>query len=148
MLGRLAALTHSDGSPMTRIYGPLDTADRGGTVAFNFLDRQGRVVDERLVEREAAASMVSLRTGCFCNPGAGELAFGIGGTLLGGRVSKAVHSIDEYLQALRLPSGGAVRASLGLVSNTADVEQFITFAESTYRDRLVRADGLPPRERC
>lgn len=148
MIERLSSLTHSDGSPMTEIYGPKDTVDRGGTVAFNILDSRGRVVDERIVETEAGAQTISLRTGCFCNPGAGELAFGISDRLLNGRVSRNVQSIDHYLQALRLPSGGAIRASLGLVSNTADVDRFLDFVESTYRDRLVRADGLPPRESC
>jgi selenocysteine lyase/cysteine desulfurase len=148
MLERLTALTHSDGSPLVRIYGPLDTVDRGGTVAFNFLDLSGRVVDERVVQADAAARRISLRTGCFCNPGAGELAFGIGDKELNGQVSRHVQTIDQYLQALRLPSGGAVRASVGLVSNTRDVDRFLEFAASAYRDRLVRADGLPPRESC
>lgn len=148
LLRRLGDLTHGNGAPMARIYGPCDTTDRGGTVAFNFLDPHGRIVDERLVEREAAAARISLRTGCFCNPGAGELAFGIGRGALRGRIGRRARSIDEYLRTLRLPSGGAVRASLGLVSNVADVETFIAFAESTYRDRPADTEGLPPRERC
>ncbi|HEU5353988.1 MAG TPA: aminotransferase class V-fold PLP-dependent enzyme [Actinocrinis sp.] len=148
MLQRLGALTHGNGEPMARIYGPRDTEDRGGTVAFNFLDPHGHVVDERLVEREAAAARISLRTGCFCNPGAGELAFGIGRGALRGRIGRKSRGIDEYLRTLRLPSGGAVRVSLGLVSNVADVEGFIAFAERTYRDRPASSEGLPPRERC
>jgi selenocysteine lyase/cysteine desulfurase len=148
LLERLGDLTHANGAPMARIYGPRNTTARGGTVAFNFIDPSGRVVDERLVEREAAASRISLRTGCFCNPGAGELAFGIGRGTLRGRVGRRTRSIDEYLRALKLPTGGAVRVSLGLASNVADVERFITFAEHTYKDRPAITDGLPPRERC
>jgi selenocysteine lyase/cysteine desulfurase len=148
LLQRLGDLTHGNGAPMARIYGPRDTEARGGTVAFNFLDPQGHVVDERLVEREAAAARISLRTGCFCNPGAGELAFGIGRGALRGRIGRKTRGIDEYLRTLRLPSGGAVRVSLGLVSNVADVEGFIAFAERTYRDRPADSQGLPPRERC
>ncbi|MBS2965798.1 aminotransferase class V-fold PLP-dependent enzyme [Actinocrinis puniceicyclus] len=148
LLHRLGGLTHGNGAPMIRIYGPRDTKDRGGTVAFNFLDPDGRIVDERLVEREAAAARISVRTGCFCNPGAGELAFGIGRGALRGRISRKARSIDEYLHSLRLPSGGAVRVSLGMVSNVADVEGFIDFCERTYRDRQADSEGLPPRERC
>jgi selenocysteine lyase/cysteine desulfurase len=148
LLKRLAALEHGNGAPLARIYGPRTTAGRGGTVAFNFLDPHGRVVDERLVEREAAAANVSLRTGCFCNPGAGEMAFDIGRGSLRGRVGRKMQSIDDYLRALKLPSGGAVRASLGMASNVADVERFIAFAERTYRDRPASADGLPPRDHC
>ena len=63
-------------------------------------------------------------------------------------MSRQVQSIDQYLQALRLPSGGAVRASLGLASNKQDVDRFLEFASTAYRDRWVRADGLEPRESC
>jgi selenocysteine lyase/cysteine desulfurase len=147
-LDRLGELSHGNGTPLVRIYGPRDAKERGGTVAFNFLDPQGRVVDERLVEREAAAARISLRTGCFCNPGAGELAFDIGRSALRGRIGRRTRSIDEYLRNLRLPSGGAVRISLGLASNVADVETFVEWAERTYRDRPADSEGLPPRERC
>jgi hypothetical protein len=37
----------------------------------------GQVVDERLAAVEATAAKISLRTGCFCNPGAGEGTFGL-----------------------------------------------------------------------
>ena len=77
LLAGLRDLRHSDGSPATRIYGPPTWQRRGPTIAFNFLHRDGRVVDERYVDRAAAAHGISLRTGCFCNPGAGEAAFAL-----------------------------------------------------------------------
>lgn len=71
LLTGLRALRHSDDSPMARVYGPLDAgAARGGTVALNLLGADGRIVDERVVTRDSAARGISLRTGCFCNPGA------------------------------------------------------------------------------
>jgi selenocysteine lyase/cysteine desulfurase len=148
LLYRLSTLKHTNGTPMARIYGPRGMAGRGGTVAFNFVDPSGRLIDERVVEREAAAQYISLRTGCFCNPGAGEMAFNIGRGLLRGRISRRVRSIDDYLQALKLPTGGAVRASLGLASNVHDVERFIAFAEQVYRDRAADNGSLPPRDHC
>jgi selenocysteine lyase/cysteine desulfurase len=148
LLEQLGALTHGNGAPMVQIYGPRDTTNRGGTVAFNFLDPKGTVVDERMVEVEAAADRISLRTGCFCNPGAGEMAFGIGRSSLRGRVGKRARTIDEYLHLLKLPTGGAVRVSLGLASNIHDVQRLIDFAERTYRDRPASVEGLTPRERC
>ena len=72
LLGRLAAMRHGNGEPMARIYGPAHIRGRGGTVAFNLLDPAGRVIDERAVLRATAAAGISIRTGCFCNPGAGE----------------------------------------------------------------------------
>ena len=46
-------------------------------MAFNSLHPDGRVVDERFVDNVPAEHDISLRTGCFCNPGAGEAAFAV-----------------------------------------------------------------------
>jgi hypothetical protein len=37
-------------------------------------------------------------------------------------------TLDDYIRAPGLPPGGAVRASLGLASNFADIDRFLTFA--------------------
>jgi molybdenum cofactor sulfurtransferase len=82
----LATLAHSNGAPVATIYGPRDLDRRGATIAVNFLHPDGRIVDERYVDRLARAQMISVRTGCFCNPGAGEVAFTISReTLVGDR---------------------------------------------------------------
>jgi selenocysteine lyase/cysteine desulfurase len=148
MLGRLAALRHSGGEPMALIYGPSGPHGRGGTVAFNLLDPRGRIVDERAVARDTAAAGISVRTGCFCNPGAGEGAFGITRAHVAGAFRQRARTVDEYLESMGLPSGGAIRASVGLASNLADVEQFLSFIEETYRDQPADAAGLAPRLRC
>lgn len=147
-LRRLAGLKHSDGAPMARVYGPTDTRDRGGTVAFNLLDANGLVVDERLVAAETSAATISLRTGCFCNPGVGEDAFGLDQRSLKPLRHTKTSSLDDYLRLIGLPTAGAIRASLGLVSTVGDVDRFVDFVEKTYRDRVPDAVGLPPRDRC
>jgi selenocysteine lyase/cysteine desulfurase len=148
LLDRLAGLRHGNGHPMVRLYGPGTTQRRGGTVAFNLLDPAGRVVDERIAARELAAAGISVRTGCFCNPGAGENAFAITEGTLRAVDGDRMRSIDEYLDVLALPSGGAIRASLGLVSNVEDIERFCDFLEQTYRDRYPDTGSLQPRLRC
>src|SRR5580693_2803840 len=120
LLGCLAGLKHGNGAPMVRLYGPPDGEARGGTVAFNFLDARGAVVDEREVVRE------------------GWREFG----------RRDLRTVDDYLELTGLPTGGAVRVSLGLVSSVGDVERFLDFAERTYRDREPGRDGLAPRLRC
>jgi selenocysteine lyase/cysteine desulfurase len=57
------------------------------------------------------------------------------------------HTIDEYLTLLGLPSAGAIRVSLGIASNSADVERFLKFA-ATYRGRYPDPSGLSPRLTC
>ncbi|MFB9199488.1 aminotransferase class V-fold PLP-dependent enzyme [Actinomadura verrucosospora] len=148
LLRRLGDLRHADGSPLVRVYGPEGAGGRGGTVAFNVLDRRGAVVDERIVARDTAAAGISIRTGCFCNPGAGEGAFEIPEHALRRTARLRMRTLDDYLGVLGLPSGGAVRASLGLVSNVADVEHLIAFLGARYADREPDRTGLRPRERC
>lgn len=136
LLHALLDLKHESGVALLRIYGPVDLVDRGGTVALNFYDRDGRFVDHRLVERLANAAGISLRTGCFCNPGDGELALGLSGDELG--ACFAIHSdrlsLDEFHRCIDAKSTGAVRISLGLVSTFADVYRFVAFAH-TFLDR-------------
>ncbi len=147
LLDGLSSLRHSDGSPATTIYGPRSSEQRGATIAFNFLHPDGRVVDERYVDRIAARHNVSLRTGCFCNPGAGEVAFTISReTLLGGEFGDGM-TLDDYMDVIGLPTGGAVRASLGIASNSRDVQRFFAFA-SEFIDLADTPDDLPARAAC
>ncbi|MEW1779281.1 aminotransferase class V-fold PLP-dependent enzyme [Streptomyces sp. NPDC086777] len=154
LLSGLRALRHSDGSPLVRVYGAdgadagRTDADRGGTVALNVLGADGRIVDERVVTRDSAAHGISLRAGCFCNPGAGEEAFDLPLTRLRTAADTQVGSLDAYLELLELPSAGAVRVSLGVSSQPGDVETFLAFVAGTYRDRVPTAAGLAARESC
>jgi selenocysteine lyase/cysteine desulfurase len=56
--------------------------------------------------------------------------------------------MDQYIGLLGLPSGGAVRASVGLASNVDDVERFLGFVATTYQDRVGGTGGLAPRRGC
>jgi molybdenum cofactor sulfurtransferase len=147
LLETLDSLRHANGAPAVTIYGPDGLERRGATVAFNFLHPDGRVVDERYVDRLARRHNISLRTGCFCNPGAGEVAFTIAReTLLGGEFGEGM-TLDDYLRVIGLPSGGAVRASLGLASNTSDLVRFAAFAPE-FVDLAAVPDDLPARAGC
>jgi selenocysteine lyase/cysteine desulfurase len=161
LLECLGRMRHSSGAPMTRLYGPASVAARGGTVALNFLDPDGRVVDERAVARDASAARISLRTGCFCNPGAGEAAFGLSRRHLrhawrtmsrrrgaGAATGTGAGAVEDYLSLVGLPTGGAVRVSFGVASTLDDVDAFLDFAERTYRDRRPDLAGLAPRHNC
>jgi selenocysteine lyase/cysteine desulfurase len=148
LVDRLAALRHGNGEPMARIYGPAGTRERGGTVAFNLLDPRGRIIDERAVARASAAAGISLRFGCFCNPGASEAISQRPAQTWRKAARVPIRTMDQYLDVLDLPSAGAVRASVGLASNIADVERFLTFVETTFQDRAARTQGLTARKGC
>ena len=144
---RSTALRHGNGAPAATVYGPRTMVARGATIAFNFLHPDGSIVDERYVDRVARRHNISLRTGCFCNPGAGEVAFTISReTLVGGEFGEGM-TLDDYVDAIGLPSGGAVRVSLGIASNASDVERFVEFARELIDVDAV-PDDLPPRSGC
>lgn len=147
LLEALASLRHEGGAPATTIYGPRDLDRRGATIAFNFLHPDGQIVDERYVDRVARRHNISLRTGCFCNPGAGEVAFTIAReTLVGGEFGAGA-TLDDYIDKIGLPSGGAIRASLGIASNLVDIERFEAFA-GEFVDLAGVPDDLPARTGC
>jgi selenocysteine lyase/cysteine desulfurase len=134
LLDQMTALKHSNGAPLIEIYGPTTTEKRGGTISFSFLDVNGRRFDYHHVEDRANARNISLRTGCFCNPGAGEIAFGVTAQEIerAFRENNAM-TLDELAAAVESELG-AVRVSVGIASNFADVQYFLTFAR-TFTDQ-------------
>jgi selenocysteine lyase/cysteine desulfurase len=131
LLDHLLALQHRNGRPLIRLYGPSNTDHRGGTVTFNVYDPQGWAIDHRRIEAEANQDNISLRTGCFCNPGGGEIALGISQTELVACFNQPQErlTLDDFRLCIDGKSSGAVRVSLGLASNFADVYRFVRFAE-------------------
>src|SRR5581483_1024087 len=132
LLDNLLALKHASGEPLVRLYGPPDTCSRGATITVNFYNHEGRAIDHREIERRANAQNISLRTGCFCNPGGGEIALGITGTELAQCFRQPQYqsrfTVDDFRLCIDGKSNGAVRVSLGLVSNEQDVNRFLEFA--------------------
>jgi len=132
LIRSLATLRHDNGRPMVRLYGPLTAERRGGTIAMNFYDPEGHLLDYRRVEEMAGVAGISLRTGCFCNPGVGEVAEGI----TEADILAALHADDEmnlqrfnqFMAGRGGKSAGAIRVSLGLASNFADAQRFVEFA--------------------
>ena len=132
LLDRLINLRHSNGRPMVRIYGPLTMTMRGPVVTMNFYDPDGHLLDYRRVEELASGDGISVRTGCFCNPGAGEIAEGITDEdVLAALETAADLTLPRFLQVIthRGKSAGAIRLSFGIASNFSDAQRFLTFAE-------------------
>jgi selenocysteine lyase/cysteine desulfurase len=130
LLDALGALRHDNGEPLVRFYGPATRRGRGGTIALNLCDRDGRPIDHRVVGRRAARDHISLRTGSFCNPGAGEAALGLSKEELEDcfRRSGDWMRADDFRRCIDGKSSGAVRVSFGLVSNFADAQAMVEFA--------------------
>jgi selenocysteine lyase/cysteine desulfurase len=153
LLDELLALRHSNGRAMVRIYGPVTTENRGGTVTFNLYDPQARLLDYRRIEELAGQESISLRTGCFCNPGAGEMAEGLteedmqAGLAIGPDIN--LLSFVQLMQDRTHKSAGSIRASFGLATNFSDVWRFLRFIAG-FRDqtRLTIGDVTFDIESC
>ena len=126
LLAGLTKLRHPNGSPRIRLYGPSNMQARGGTFAFNVLDRHGQALPYTQVEAAAREAGISLRGGCFCNPGASEAAFGIEPITLAACLSELGERFSaQGLAACAGSEVGALRVSLGLANNRADVQRLL-----------------------
>lgn len=128
----LQRLQHNNLRPMAVIYGPNDVDNRGGTVAFNLIDVNGAIIDSEILARDAAEAKISIRTGCFCNPGVGEKALEIGR----GRICAYIKGRSEArdVSAYPPPPGSAVRVSFGIASDQKDVDAIVQLIKKLYRN--------------
>jgi selenocysteine lyase/cysteine desulfurase len=131
LLGRLEALRHSNGRPLVVIYGPRQAEQRGATITFNLHASDGSVLDHRAVEARANRQRISIRTGCFCNPGAGEMALGLSKSDLESCLTQPGTRMtqDDFRRCIDGKSTGAVRVSMGLATTFGDVQTFLRFVE-------------------
>lgn len=138
LLEQLPEIKHTNGKPVLKIYGPTYADHRGGTIALNFMDKEGRVIDHQYIEQRANEKRISLRTGCFCNPGAGEIALGLSSSELRSCFTQPSHeahlTYDEFRLCVDGKASGAVRISVGMVSNFADVQALIAFVRGLAQD--------------
>jgi len=132
LIHELQSLHHANGSRLVRVYGPSDTRQRGPTVAMNLYDSKGGIIDHLRVEDAATRHRISLRTGCFCNPGGGETALRLSkselvGCFSGHEEPDSRLTMDDFRQCINSKGTGAVRVSLGIASNFDDVSCFVEF---------------------
>ncbi len=136
LMERLQDARHSNGAPLVRVYGPQSLERRGGTVAFNLLDPDGELVDFRVVEESANEAGISIRTGFFCNPGAAEFAFDYhdqDAFRCIQTLTAETFTLQQFSDCMGDQAVGAIRASLGIASNRADLDRLMEVLE-TFRD--------------
>jgi molybdenum cofactor sulfurtransferase len=137
LIDQLLSLQHSNGRSLIRLYGPPTTDRRGGTIQVNFFDPDGGRFDCYALEKLANEERISLRAGCHCNPGAREVALGFTRDDLEVCFrDKDRLTLEQFLHAIDGKTTGALRASIGLATNFADVYHYVQFAR-TFVDRHV-----------
>jgi selenocysteine lyase/cysteine desulfurase len=131
LLTEMAALTHGNGRPVIRVYGPAAAEGRGATIQMNFYDREGERIDCYTTERLASAERISLRAGCHCNPGAREAALDFTrDDLEVCFANKNTITFDQFRRQILGKTTGALRLSIGLATNFADIERYLKFART------------------
>ena len=128
---RLRALRFPNGQPRAVVYGPADRQRCGGTLIFNLLAPDGSRIPFAEVEAAAANQNISLRAGCFCNPGVDEVVNNISADELRTFYTNTEQPHYGDMLALRPAGRGCVRVSLGMASSVGDVDRFVNFL-STY----------------
>ncbi len=132
----LKDIRHDSGIPVANVFGPSDRSGTGGTVIMNFLDSDGNLYEFEKIEEEANKRMISIRSGCFCNPGIDE----INNCLTDDEIAKYFSSRDKgdyrdmimFLKKMR----GATRVSVGLATTKSDINTFIDFVESLKNKKI------------
>lgn len=124
----LKSLKHENGNQLIEIYGPTKKEMIGSAVSFNVLTPRGKVIDSRLIGKITKENNISVRTGCFCNPGSGELFFGY--TSKDEKrcfkdISNGASGVENFAGCLEAAASGAVRASLGIATNKRDISRLI-----------------------
>ncbi len=130
LLKNFQELKHSNGANLIGIYGPKNMESRGGTIIFNVQDNEGHPVPFTEVEAKANTLNISIRTGCFCNPGIDE----INNCLTTQDIAKyyTVREDATYLEMINFlgKMRGAVRISIGFVTNQKDLDSLIKFLKT------------------
>jgi selenocysteine lyase/cysteine desulfurase len=132
----LGNLHHDNGLPLVHFHGPSNTDMRGGTVTISLYDTNGVPLDDHRIEELANHENISLRTGCFCNPGAGETTHGLSEQQMrtffeqkAGQEKRLISFMElrQIMQERYCKSVSAVRISVGIASNFDDVYRFMHF---------------------
>lgn len=144
LLDELLQLRHSNGQPLIKLYGPANMHMRGGTLSFNLTTPDGKLVEAKIIEQRANTENISVRTGCFCNPGAAEFAF----NYLPDETYHCFTTLDpnqftmqQFSTCMNHMPIGAVRASVGIATNESDIRRLVSFM-NTFVDFMPTADHI------
>ena len=141
----LLKLEHDSGEPIVKIFGPEDRGNVGGTMIMTFFDEDGKLFPFEEIEAEANQQMISIRSGCFCNPGIDEVNNCLTSEELASYFSSRddgnYHDMISFLNKMR----GATRVSLGIATIKDDLDSFISFVgklKNKKREEFINASKV------
>ncbi len=130
LFDEIKELKHDSGIKQVNVFGPKDRKRAGGTLIMTFLDSDGELIPFEVIEDRTNAKMISIRSGCFCNPGIDE----INNCLSTEELASYFSSRDkgDYLDMISFLNKmrGATRVSVGLATSKTDLDTFVEFINS------------------
>lgn len=130
MCTSLRALQHSNGQPLVNMFGPGDRSETGSTLIMTFNRPDGTVIPFDVIEKMTNARNISIRSGCFCNPGLDEINNCLTTEELSeyftSRNRGDYYDMISVIQKMR----GAIRVSFGIATVQRDLDAFLDFAKS------------------
>lgn len=141
LLFNLQQLKHQNGLPLIQLFGSTDFNQKGGTFFFNMQHKDGSCFPFEDIETLANQHNISIRSGCFCNPGIDETHNCITneelskyytsrrnqGDFLEKRTTlQMFHDMSVYFGKMR----GAIRVSLGWATVKKDLDYLIDFLKT------------------
>lgn len=141
----LQSLRHGNNEPACQIYkDPLssysDTNTQGPVVAFNLRDSKGQWVSNLEIEKLAHVRNINIRTGGLCNPGGIAAALSLSPWQMKENFSSGQRCGSENDDVINGQPTGMIRASLGAMSTTKDVDLFVSFISEFFLDRTPAPD--------
>jgi len=130
LYNELIKLKHDNGRPIVKMFGPENFDHRGGNIIMNFFDVNGKIYSGNEFENLTNANMISIRSGCFCNPGIDEINYCIThdevGKYFTNKKDEDYKTFIAHLKQIR----GAIRVSVGIATTTKDLEKYINLVNS------------------
>lgn len=137
LYNELKPLQHSNGKPQLKLFGPTDRKNVGGTLIMSIYDVEGFGYPYAEFEEYANKFNISIRSGCFCNPGIDEISNCITTEALTDyfthRDAGNCDDVMNFLNKMR----GATRVSVGIATTKKDLDTFVDFIKSI-KDKTVK----------
>lgn len=128
--------THSNGTKIVHRLGCADRSNHGGTIIMTFINPDGTQVPFEVIEAMSSDIGISLRAGCFCNPGLDEVNSCVLEETLVMNISEIdQNGIDSTIQNFKKVRG-AIRVSVGIATVKKDLDAFLSFVKSLKDKRI------------
>lgn len=132
----LKKMKHNSGENQLDIFGHPDRENTGGTMILCFKNPDGTKIGFEKIEALANEKGISIRSGCFCNPGLDEtnncLSTDEIAKYFTNRESGNYWDMINFLKKMR----GATRISVGIATNRNDLDTFISFVKD-FKDKTI-----------